>query len=775
MEAAATGRPVLVEDLHRADDGLLDFLTHLLDWARTSPIFVLTFGRTELVELRPQWGSGRGGTTLVLEPLDDAAMTAMLDGLVPDLPASAAAAIAGQAEGVPLYAVETVRMLVDRDVIRPIEGVYRLVGDVGELRVPDSLQSLLAARLDALPVDVRAIVADAAVLGSTFPVEAVLALSTRPEAEVRRVLDDLVRREVFSVRADPLSPERGQFGFVQAMLRQVAYDTLSRRERKARHLAVAEHLSAVFSSGGEEISEVVAGHLVDALEAVPNDPDVPELRERAAAALERAADRAVRTGAPVSAARNFMRAADVLEASGSDAVTLAAARLRESAGAQLRIGGSILPSAEQFRRAQDIYRQQGLDRRAVIAGVAAREAVDPRFAAAEDVPATLAELQQAMEVLSAEPDADTVRAIGVFARTETFLGNAAEAEALYRQALVLAQNLGLGDRVVAELLMNYGVTLIFLRRPIEAASLLRESLRRAKAAGEGILTGRVALNLSEALVNSETASSIEAGRTAVTELRSLGARDILGTAYSNLVSGLVLAGDWDAAFEIGRTASADDAVDPWLSLNMMMCTFARGDRPGVERLFADAEEGVTQSGDIQDLAAASAARAVLASTRGEYRDCLTHAERALAVAAENIDIGSEPVRWTWPTAVDAALALGDLGELDRLIDWLAGMPSGQVPTVLHCELALARANRAAFAGDPDPELDAAAVDLARTSRLPLPLARALCAQGERLAASGERGLAAVAATEARPIAERLELAPILARLDRIVSGADISV
>ena len=154
----------------------------------------------------------------------------------PGMPPAARAAVTGQAQGIPLFAVETVRSLIDRDIVQPVEGVYRLVGDVGELAVPDSLHALLAARLDALDPDVRRLVADAAVLGTTFPAEALIAVSGQDEAAVRAALAELVRREVLTVSADPLSPERGSYGFAQHMLRQVAYDTLSRRDRKARHL-----------------------------------------------------------------------------------------------------------------------------------------------------------------------------------------------------------------------------------------------------------------------------------------------------------------------------------------------------------------------------------------------------------------------------------------------------------------------------------------------------------------------------------------------------------
>lgn len=106
-------------------------------------------------------------------------------------------------------------------------------------------------RLDALYPGVRRLVADAAVLGSAFPAEALIAVSGQDEAVVRAALADLLRREVLSVSADRLSPNRGSYGFAQDMLRQVAYETLSRRDRKARHLKVAAHLRATFAGDSQ--------------------------------------------------------------------------------------------------------------------------------------------------------------------------------------------------------------------------------------------------------------------------------------------------------------------------------------------------------------------------------------------------------------------------------------------------------------------------------------------------------------------------------------------
>ena len=120
---------------------------------------------------------------------------------------------------------------------------------------------------------------------------------------MRRALDELVRREILDVSADPLSPQRGFYGFSQNLLRQVVYDTLSRRDRKARHVAVAAHLRSTFAGDGDEVIDVIAQHYVDAVAAAPDDDDVDELRERAVAALERAAERSERSGAPQTRGR----------------------------------------------------------------------------------------------------------------------------------------------------------------------------------------------------------------------------------------------------------------------------------------------------------------------------------------------------------------------------------------------------------------------------------------------------------------------------------------
>ena len=149
---AERGTTVLVfEDLQWADTGLLDFIDHLLDWSRGLPIMVVTLARPELFDRRPDWAANRRHlTALALDPLTDAAVRELLNGLVPGLPDDALAAIVGRAEGIPLYAVETVRGLLADGRIQRRRRRLRAGRRPLAITVPDSLRSLIASRLDAL-------------------------------------------------------------------------------------------------------------------------------------------------------------------------------------------------------------------------------------------------------------------------------------------------------------------------------------------------------------------------------------------------------------------------------------------------------------------------------------------------------------------------------------------------------------------------------------------------------------------------------------------------
>src|SRR5207248_8086495 len=134
-----------------ADEGLLDFIEYLLDWAHRLPLFVLVLARPEFAEQRSSWSAGRRSfTSLYLEPLPPQPMKDLLAGLVPGLPDELRDSILARAEGVPLYAVETVRMLLDRGLVARDGETFRPTGSIEMLEVPETLHALIAARLDSL-------------------------------------------------------------------------------------------------------------------------------------------------------------------------------------------------------------------------------------------------------------------------------------------------------------------------------------------------------------------------------------------------------------------------------------------------------------------------------------------------------------------------------------------------------------------------------------------------------------------------------------------------
>ena len=232
FERIAEQGPVALvfEDMHFADAGLLDFIDHLLDFSRGLPIYVVTLARPDLIERRPDWGAGkRNFVSLYLEPLSEDNMRELLAGLVPGLPAPAVAAIVARADGIPLYAVETIRTLVADGRLVEEGGVYVPQGDLTTLAVPETLTALIAARLDGLDEADRRLVYDAAVLGQSFTVGALAAVAEVPEADLESRLAALIRRELFRREMDARSPERGQYAFVQALIREVAYNTFRRR------------------------------------------------------------------------------------------------------------------------------------------------------------------------------------------------------------------------------------------------------------------------------------------------------------------------------------------------------------------------------------------------------------------------------------------------------------------------------------------------------------------------------------------------------------------
>ncbi len=773
LERLAAQAPVVlvVEDAQYADSGLLDFLDHLIDWGRDLPVYVLVLARPELGHARPGFGSGRNRITLTLDPLDPASMDQLVDALVPAMPARARSAVTAQAQGMPLFAVETVRALIDRDIVQPVEGAYRLVGDVGELAVPDSLHALLAARLDALDPGVRRLVTYAAVLGSSFPADALVAVSGRDEATVQAALAELVRREVFSVSADPLSPELGSYRFAQEMLRQVAYDTLSRRDRKTRHLRVAAHLRATFAGDGEEVTEVIARHYLDALNAMPDDPDTAEIRDEAITALIRAAERAERTGAPALASSSYARAAELAAPPGEAANDASAGQpavgtLWERAALAAVTAGNLSAAVDYAGRAREYHLRRDDARPAAraqaIAGAALR--LRGRMAEAHE------QLVSALDVLRANPDTDTVRALQELATAEVFAG-APDADQLSTEALVLGQDLGVGPGRLGSLFVVRAIYLGTVQRRPEAAAYLREGARLASQAGDGVGLGRALSNLSDVEAITDPAASAETARAAAGHLRRTGAREYLPIAIMNLAHAQLLLGDWDAAAaELTQAVESDGLGDlEYLNISRGWQAALRGDVETAEAMLTSLPDlRVTE--DPQDQATVSLVEALTEAARRNPAGTLRHALGSLS-HADAIGISHECVRWAWPLAARTAHELADTAVLGELLSLLDNSQPGHVVPMLHAERALARARLAARDdGSAGVQGFANAIRGLRELSTPYHLAHGLLDQAEHLIRQGDPEAAAAAVEEARSTATRLRCQPLLDRVAEITAA-----
>ncbi|MGI8928286.1 MAG: ATP-binding protein [Candidatus Limnocylindrales bacterium] len=290
---------LVFEDIQWADSGMLDFIESMLEWSKNKPLLIVTVARPELYERRPGWGSGhRLLTAIPLEPLSEEKMRELLAGLVPGLPEQAIQAVLRRADGIPLYAVETVRMLVSEGRVEAVDGVYRPTGDLTELAVPETLRSLIASRLDGLEGADRSLLQDAAVVGQRFTTATLAAVSGLSTDEIETRLRNMVKRELLDLEVDPRSPERGQYGFVQSLIREVAYGTLARRERRSRHVAAVRYYEAL---GDDELAGVLATHYLAAHEASADGPEADAVAAQARIALRGAAERAASLGAHAQA------------------------------------------------------------------------------------------------------------------------------------------------------------------------------------------------------------------------------------------------------------------------------------------------------------------------------------------------------------------------------------------------------------------------------------------------------------------------------------------
>ncbi|HET7678082.1 MAG TPA: AAA family ATPase, partial [Candidatus Limnocylindrales bacterium] len=331
LEALARERPLVVvfDDIQWAEPAFLELVEHVADWSRDAPILLLCPGRPDLLDLRPSWGGGKlNATTVLLEPLRADAAEQLLDELTGEgtLPATLRVRIAAAAEGNPLFVEEMVAMLVDEGALGRDDGRWVLLGEVGELRVPPTIQALLAARLDRLPPDERSVAERASVIGRIFERQAVVALSPlESQPDVPASLMALVRRELLRPDRSELAGDDA-FRFRHLLIRDAAYDALPKAERAGLHERFADWLLAAAGDRLAEYEEIVGYHLDQAqrhrAELGQRDAGTAALAERAARHLAAAGGRARDREDTKAAASLLRRAVDLLPADSAEARAL---------------------------------------------------------------------------------------------------------------------------------------------------------------------------------------------------------------------------------------------------------------------------------------------------------------------------------------------------------------------------------------------------------------------------------------------------------------------
>jgi len=746
FERLAESYPTVLafEDMQWADASLLDFVEYLLDWSRSHPIFVVTLARPELLERRATWGAGqRSFTSLYLEPLSSQAMEELLAGLVPGLPSEVRDRILARAEGIPLYAVETVRMLLDRGLLVQEGPAYRLTGQVDALEVPETLHALIAARLDGLSAEERRLLQNAAVLGKTFTRDAVAALAGG-DAEIEPLLTALARKEVLGVQADPRSPEHGQYGFLQDLVRHVAYETLSKRERRSRHLAAAEYLRRAFAADEDEVVEVIASHYLAAHEAVPDAKDAAEVATKAQAMLVRAGQRAKSLAAAAEARRYFEQAAELTEDSSARATLL------DSAGEMAMRAGDPDSARRLFEESIELHEDQG-DTHAAARVLSRLGRVD---AAAGRLDEALARAERAFAVISEdEPDEDLALLAARLALRYWFSGDLERTAERAELALDIAEAhvypaaLAIALRAKAGVAHSRG-------HPQEAEALLKESLQVALDHDVVEEAAVCYFWLSDrCFQRDEYGDALGYLDEALALARKLGDRPSEWAVLAERTYPLYMLGRWDEALAAGEefTQEQIDVGGTMMSLlqTAVEIHIQHGELDGARRIFSMFSR-LEESTDVQELSGYLSARASLRRAEGKPEEALVDGEAAIKTG-RTFGISAQSAKQGIVEAVEAAFTAGESAKVEELLALVEAIPPGTRPPYLDAQ---AKRFRARLGGDPSGYMAAAA--RFRELDLPFWLAVTLLEHGEL---TGDES----SLSEAREIFERLRATPWLER------------
>ena len=607
---------LVLEDIHWADDGTLDFIEYLADWGQ-GPILTVTIARPELFDARPMWGGGkRNAASISLDPLSTEESTAMLDDLLAGgLTDELEEAVVERSEGNPLYVEEIVRKLIDDGVLRAADATrWEVARPVTDVELPRSIQGLIAARLDGLPEDEKGLLQDAAVVGRVFWSGAVAALSEMSSEDLRDPLGRLRVKELVLLNDPPSFSDEMEFTFRHALIRDGAYESLPKALRASKHAEVVRWAVTKAGDRADEIAPLIATHQLEALRYLDELGDTSTARseiEREAHRWTRvAADRAASLWLPAEASRWYaetLRLAETLRSGVDERAGVAWALFRAAFG--------VLPNDEverACRTALRLFEEAGDERGA---GEAESWLVLVLFQQGRDEEAlrsgegAIARL----EPLGESPElAGALRLLGQFHWRR---GNTEEADGYLRRAADMAARVGALD-VRAAATQDLGVNLCQTGRIEEGLATMEEAFELAKVAGDRANLQRAYNNFASTLA--EHASDYRRAEEVARE-----------------------------GFEMARRGGGKGWI-AWMEGTLGEVAFARGDLAEAERLTRDSLDDAVAAGDQPLAGMRHALLACIWLWRGRLDDAVEAMVRADEILIDKPEPQAEiPSAWIW--------------------------------------------------------------------------------------------------------------------------------
>jgi tetratricopeptide (TPR) repeat protein len=594
------------------------------------------------------------------------------------------------------------------------------------------------------------------VLGHSFTAGGVTAVSGRPAEEVAGLLDGLIAKQLIAYNDVEYSPERGQYNFLQELLRTIAYSTLSRRDRKNKHLAAARFLQEGWGGEVGEIAEVLASHFLAAAEAEPEAPDAPKIRDSALQTLADAGRRAASLALGQEAQRAFDRATELAQ----DDRTRA--ELLEQAGRAAWVELDHEAARERLGAAIDLYERLDLPEAAARAQLVL-----------SDIAAQVADVKEAVAIAEASRErlpADSRERAGAAAQLARWHMLAFEVDAALRfidEALEIAEALEDWE-VLAEALTTKGTTLYFAQRRQEGAALVQAGLRLARDHDLPLAEIRALNNLSSfMLAANRVEDALARIREAVELARARGDRQWQAWTAGDESLALMALGKWDEALEAGTRISevGGELLSATLevAIGRAMIFAARGQREELA-VICERSRPHVESADGQSRAAARVTLGIAALNDGRPEETLE--------LVGDLGEGNQSYddRFGFFLVGQAALASGRYDELERRTKAvLDGPPAASGPL----SRALAQVLRGALASRRDEHSEAvAALDAGiagiRELNHPFELAWALLERGRAQARAGSAAEAAESLDQAREIYVRLRAETWVSEVDNAI-------